>query len=120
MNDFGTNETKRVENVNRYFKSLLKSPVLTISELMIRFVQFEQYYNKNDNFYEEELKKLKEIEVNYNNIPMIKNFATTFTEYAKFINSYWQSLFLRFPQQSKKAKHYEVGQMEMLAEKLML
>ena len=36
--------------------------------MMIRFVQFEEYYNKNDNGYEEELKKLKEIEIDYKNI----------------------------------------------------
>ena len=86
--NLGVNESNRVENVNKYLKKLLNSSVLSISELLIRFLQFEEIYNKKDNISLIDINKYLDIKGKMEEIELVKKFSEKFSRYAtiKFTN----------------------------------
>ena len=53
---------------------MLKSSSITISQLLIRFLQFDNLYNKKEDKFIEEIEVFYQINNKVNNIPLIKNF----------------------------------------------
>jgi len=72
--NLGIYETNRVENVNRYLKQMLKNSSISIPELIIRFFQFDSYFNKIDKTFHDETNKFNEIKEKIEEIPIIKLF----------------------------------------------
>ena len=116
--NLGINETNRVENVNKHLKRLLKSSRLSISELVLRFMQFEELYNSSENLFLIEKKKYMELKHEMEKIPLIKHFAEVYSNYAtiKFTINYYQSQLFKFDQKTKNAKNFEVFSKEKLNE----
>ena len=84
-------------------ETLKNSSRITLSELIVRIIQFESIYNQKDDIYSEEKKKYYEIKSDYHKIPIIKNFSNTYSIFAttKFTNNYYQSQFFKFSQKTK-------------------
>jgi len=71
---------------------------------MIRFLQFDEIYNRIDDNTADEFKKYHEIKEKSEEILIIKNFSQKYFHYSmiKFINNYWQAQNLIFDQKSKR------------------
>ena len=72
--NLGINDSNRIENFNKYLKLSLNNSLITISELIIRFLQFESIYNKPDNLMIEDITKHNDIIGKVQEIQLIKCF----------------------------------------------
>ena len=94
---------------------MLTNAKIAISELIIRFIQFETYFNKVDDL---SLQENLSFARNKNEIsdmfPLIKNFEIKYSHYCKirFSNNYYYALKYKFDQKTKKAKFYEISYKE--------
>ena len=112
--NLGTNESNRVECVNKYLKKMIKSSQITITELIVRFLQFENKFNKIDNIFMFENQQILDFKLKAADFPIIKNFRSEYSQYStiKFINNYWLAQNLFFEQKTKKAKYFEIQKKE--------
>ena len=93
---------------------MLKNSQITVSELIIRFLQFETKFNKSDNLSVKEDPKYNENAKDRSEIPILKNFEKKYSHYStvRFSNNYWFGQKFKFDQKTKKEKYFEISSKE--------